>query len=526
MGRKPSVKADPFSLLGLMEVAVQELDSAVTRPNILSYRPYPAQLAFHECPLTGRYMSAGNRAGKTTAAVIDTIDMAMGRETWRKRDPRWGKGALRLRWVVVDIDKGVHGIALPEFKRWTTTSMLVNGSWDDSWNNSTMTLTFSNGSTVQFLTHGMELDKHGGVAMHGIYFDEIPPLAVFNENLMRLVDYEGFWVIAATSVEGMSWTYELLWEPAKEGTIDHVGVFELSQKDNPFLKTAVETRGKYYVGMDENERKIREEGAFMARAGRIFPTWNVHDHVLQEHFTPSPHWRIYTSTDFGWTNPTAWLWHAVHPDGRVYTFAEHYKSELTVAQHAEIVEAKEVFMRLDRDKILRVGDPNNGNAHVVNGISYVSEYANHGLFIGTENIPRDVQIGIEKMQQYIRLEKNGPWGKNKPRWMVSPNCPNLIRELKKLRRASYDSAKKSFDTNKREEVHKKDDHAFDSSRYFFTFMPELAPAIDEVIENMAERGVTLSYEQTMAILRQDDRVEFVAEKPEWEIEYGSEWEEV
>lgn len=542
MPRKTSLKTDPNSVLSLLDLAIDQLDVAIHRPNINSYQPYPAQLDFHTCPLTGRYMSAGNRAGKSTAAVIDCIDLAMNRCTWRARDPRWGTGAIRLRWVAVDVDKGVLGIAIPEFKRWMSPSMMVNGSWEDSWNASSLTLTFSNGSTVQFLTHGMELDKHGGVALHGIYFDEIPPHSVFNENLMRLVDYEGYWVIAATSVEGMGWTYELLWEPAdlyrqrmkkpgqdpepKEGENADIGIFELSQKDNPYLKTAVKDRGKYYVGMDENERKIREEGAFLARSGRVFPTWNVHDHVLPEHFTPSDHWRIYTSVDFGWSNPTAWLWHAVHPDGRIYTFAEHYKSEMTVAKHAEVVLAKEAFMRLDGSKIMRVGDPNNGNAHVINGISYVSEYANNGIYIGTENIPRDVQIGIEKMQGYVRLERRNGWGENKPRWMISPNCVNLIRELKKLRRASYDSAKKAFDSNKREEVHKKDDHAFDSARYFFTFMPELAPSVEEVIELKAEQGVTVSYDQMMAMLRADDRVEFVDEKRDWTTEYLPEFEEI
>lgn len=542
MPRKSSVKVDPNGLLSLMDLAIDQLDVAIHRPNINSYKPYPAQYDFHTCTLTGRYMSAGNRAGKSTAAVIDCIDLAMNRCTWRARDPRWGTGAIRLRWVAVDVDKGVLGIAIPEFKRWMSPSMMVNGSWEDSWNASSLTLTFSNGSTVQFLTHGMELDKHGGVALHGIYFDEIPPHAVFNENLMRLVDYEGYWVIAATSVEGMGWTYELLWEPAdlyrqrmkkpdqdpepQQGENADIGIFELSQKDNPYLKTAVKDRGKYYVGMDENERLIREEGAFLARSGRVFPSWNIHDHVLPEHFLPSENWRIYTSVDFGWSNPTAWLWHAVHPDGRVYTFAEHYKSEMPVAQHAEIVLAKEAFMRLDGSKIMRVGDPNNGNAHVINGISYVSEYANNGIYIGTENIPRDVQIGIEKMQQYIRLERRNAWGENKPRWMISPNCSNLIRELKKLRRASYESAKKAFDMNKREEVHKKDDHAFDSARYFFTFMPELAPSVEEVIEAKAEQGITLTYDQTMAMLRSDDRVEFVNDKQDWEIEYLSEFEEI
>lgn len=526
MARKPTVKTQQNTVMGLMDMALAELDNAITRPNILSYKPYPAQLAFHQCQLTGMYLSAGNRAGKTTSAVVDAIWTATNTHPYRKRPGRWGNGPLRMRFVVVDVDKGVHGIILPELKRWCSTSMLINGSFEDSWNNTTLTFTFSNGSTIQFLTHGMDLDKHGGVAMHAIYFDEIPPLSVFNENMMRLVDYDGFWVLAATSVEGIGWAYELLWEPVQEGKIDYIGTFTLDPRDNPHLQTEISERGKFYVGMDEAERQVREQGLFVPRSGRVFPGWNIHDHVLPEHFIPSRNWRWYTSADFGYNNPTAWLWHAVAPDGRIYTFAEQYEREMTVQEHAQRVLAREVFWHADSSKILRVGDPNNGNARVVNGISYVSEYANNGVFIGTD-ITRDVKVGIEKMQQYIRLEKENGWGKNKPRWMISPECVNLIREMKKLKWASYDSAKKAFDMNKHEEVHKKDDHAFDSARYLFALMPELQPTIEEIIDQKAEEGIHLTYQQTLAMLEADDRVEFVSDRQgSWDIEYLNEFEEV
>lgn len=185
-------------------------------------------------------------------------------------------------------------------------------------------------------------------------------------------------------------------------------------------------------------------------------------------------------------------------------------------------------MKAPVDRIIRVGDPNNGNAKVINGISYVSEYANNGLYIGTD-ITRDVVIGVEKMQQYVRLEKRNGWGQNKPRWMISPDCVNLIKELKKLKWASFESAKKAFDTNKKEEVHKKDDHAFDSARYLFALMPELQPSIEEIIEAKAEEGIHMNYEQTMAMLRADDRVVFVDEEERsdrWDTEYLTEFEDV
>jgi hypothetical protein len=36
----------------------------------------------------------------------------------------------------------------------------------------------------------------------------------------------------------------------------------------------------------------------------------------------------------------------------------------------------------------------------------------------------------------------------------------------------------TYDRNKKEEIHKKDDHASDSARYFFTLMPDLKPLAD------------------------------------------------
>lgn len=524
MGRKPSPKAQDDSILGLLDFAIGKLDEVATKPSILSYEPYPAQDSFHRSVCTGRYMSAGNRAGKTTAAVIECIWWCTNTHPLQQRPEKWGKGAIKTRFVVVDIDKGVHGIILPELRRWTTSSMLINGSFEDSWNNSNLTFTFKNGSTIQFLTHGMELDKHGGTAMHLIFFDEIPPRAVFNENMMRLVDYEGRWVLAATSVEGMGWTYEHLWEPVVEGTETSIGIFELSQKDNPYLQTRIEARGKYYIGMDDQERKIREDGSFVPRSGRVFSNWNVHDHVLSEPMKVPRGWKLYSSADFGFSNPTAWLWHAVSPDGRVYTFAEHYKSQMTVEEHSSIVKAKEAFWQVETSNIIRVGDPAGKQKYGTTGTSYLSEYAKRGIYIGVEGIPHDVSIGIEIMQQYVRLEPRNGWGKNRPRWMISPDCVNLIAEMKKLRWASYESSKRSDDLNRKEEVHKKDDHAFDSTRYFFTLMPELKPSVDEVIETYrAEVGVEMNYEQVIAAMQADDRVEFVQDSSSaWETEYFEE----
>src|SRR5690606_41474451 len=53
------------------------------------------------------------------------------------------------------------------------------------------------------------------------------------------------------------------------------------------------------------------------------------------------------------------------------------------------------------------------------------------------------------------------------------DCPNLLREMRMYRRGSYASSKIAEKNNKQEKPLKKDDHAIDSTRYFFSFQPTL-----------------------------------------------------
>lgn len=496
------------SLTGLLEFALQELDAPVRRGNRFTYVPYPKQEAFHRSTCMGRYVAGANRAGKSDAEVMEAVWWCTDTHPYLDRPESWGSGPIRGRFVVVDIVKGVEDIILPKLKRWCATSDLVNGKFDDSWDNRTLTFTFRNGSTIQFLTHGMDLDKHGGVPLHFVMFDEIPPLNVFNENLMRLIDYKGWWVIAATAVGGMGWTFDKIWEPWENGEIDYIECFQLKQSDNPYLEAGEEERGMYYIGMDEAERAIREDGAFMAKSGLVFPNFKKPVHVLD---SPLPYhefrsWAWYASADFGWNNPTAWLWHAVAPDGRIYTFAEHYKSAMTVDEHARTIHEREAgFGKVPE---VRVGDPAGNQTQMNTGTSVISEYARRGIYIGTENIPKDPMIGIEKMQSYFAVQNLSGWGRNQPTWKISPNCVNLIRELQRLRWASYESDKKAYDMNRKEEVHKRDDHAFDSAKYFATLMPDLRPLIDETVDG---NPIHLTFTQIMEKLQNDPGVEFYNE---------------
>lgn len=513
-----------YTLEDLLGVAVRELEDSVTKPNILSYQPYPEQERFHRCELSGRYVSGGNRGGKTDSEVVEAIWWATNTHPFRKRPESWGTGALQLRFIVVDVAKGVEQIILPKLKRWCATSMLIDGSFEKSWDSNNLIFTFANGTTIDFLTHGMGLEKHGGVPRHIIFFDEEPPQHIFNEALMRLIDYDGWWVIAATPVTGMTWTFDLLWEPAEAaltaGTESDVGIFTLSAAQNPYLKA--ENLDRFMIGMNREEREVRESGKFVARSGLVFPTFamNLHKFVV-EPIMPPRGWKIYSSVDFGLNNPTAWLWHAVSPTGDILTFAEHYQNETLVNEHAQIVKAREASWGFTPE--VRVGDPAGSQRSGITGTSTLQEYALRGIYIQTDGIPHEVAIGIEKMQQYFRFTTDTCWSKDDepmPKWVISSNCTNLIRELKKLRWKTYASEKLAYDHNKTEEVHKKDDHAFDSSRYFATLMPDLTPS--DVGHTIDHVPTTVNYQDLIAKMSSDPDVRFAEDNAgdEWHTEYS------
>lgn len=510
-----------MSLEALLELAAKDLGESLTKPDIRNYgaKPYPEQMRFHECQKPGRYISGGNRAGKTDAIVVEAIRWASGVHPKRfteniTRPMKWGYGPLNLRFVAVDVSKGVEQILLPKFKRWMSRSMMVGGSWNKSWNSKDMILTFANGSTIDFVTHGMDLSKLGGVPRHIIFFDEIPPIHIFNESMERLVDYEGWWVIAATSVDGIGWTHELLWEPYEDKQDDPecmIGLFTLRQSDNPYLEASKKHRSFYAAAMSEEEQLIRHEGEFVARSGLVFPEFSKNTEAfIADPFPdgiPPSTWGLYMSIDSGWKNPTAVLWTAVSPSGEMITFAEHYQSLMTVREHAQVIKRMEA--RMLRQPDMRTGDPALKQTKELTGTNVIQEYALNGIYIAVDGVPRQVEPGLAKMQQYFRLREDG-----KPTWRVTRDCPNLIRELKKLHWASYESEKRNFDTNPREEIHKKDDHAFDSLRYLMTLMPDLSPQTNFV--RHAGQKKHLSYAEIMLMRREDpDTVFAVDENTNW-----------
>ena len=484
----PRRKQAPLDLGEMFRSIGTELAATVTKPNIYTYRPHEAQCKFHESAAKSKLFIGGNRSGKTVGGVAEAVWFL----TKTHPSVELPDGPIRGRVVTTDLTRGVGLIILPLVKQFVPKEHLINGVWEDSYSSGDGLLTLANGSTLQFLSYEQSMDKHAGTSLHFVWFDEEPPYNIFKENLLRLLDTDGWFWVTMTPLLGMTWIAEQLYDPYIKNPSAYPDRFVLrvNTNENPYIKEAAKSRILGFL--DADERKQREEGQFVDAGGKVFEGWNS-GHVvnpgtpklLDDEGLPPKWWNWYMSIDSGWKNPTAILWHAVSPEGLIITFAEHYQSKMTVAEHVQVIKAKEAEWGVPIT--LRTGDPAIKQRREGTGTSIFQEYALRDIYLSLDNVPTgpgSVAVGVERMNAYI----------NSNMWLVSANCTNLLRELPKLRFESYTVSKRDT-LNAKETIVKKDDHAFDSSRYFFTLMPNPAPTIE--VRNLQSREGSQRYDTAL-----------------------------
>lgn len=456
------MKAPDLSAVEVLRLLGEQLNTAATRPNVNGYRPHAKQELFHKSPAKKKLYIGGNRSGKTTGGIIEDIWWLTGKHPYRDTPPPPVRGRINC----VDFVNGVESIAKPELARWLPPSELINGSWEDSYDKYTRTLTLANKSFVEFKSYDQDLDKFAGTSRHFIHYDEEPPEVIYTENQARLIDTGGSWWMTMTPVEGMTWVFDTVYEPGKLGK-DGISVIEVDMTENPYLNQG-EVQN-FISSLSNDEKEARVHGKFIQIGGLIYKHFDPTPggmHVLKNPLEVPRDVTIVASLDHGYNNPTAWLWHVIYPSGNIVTFHEHYRSGMVIEEHAKVVrEYNAKFLRRAPDYY--VGDPSIRNTDPITGTSVHQEYAKYGIPIILGN--NDVPAGIQRVAAYMRPDKN-----HRSRWHITANCNNTIREVSRYKWKTYSSKKLNSQYNAFEQPHKKDDHACDSLRYFIMSRPDLA----------------------------------------------------
>lgn len=471
---KQEITGDQF-LLNIGE----ELRRQAVSPNINGYVPHSKQIDFHTSPARTRLYVGGNRSGKSFGNVAECAYWLTKKHPYR-RIPVNDYEPTRGRINAVDFPNGVDKILLPLFKQLIPPSFLINGSWEDSYHRQSRVLTLNNDSFLEFQSYEQDLDKFAGTSRHFVAYDEEPPEVIYTENWARLIDTMGHQWFSMTPVEGMSWVYDKIYLPGKDKKPDDKKYHntEIEMSDNPHINQ--EAIDEFLEDVDDaNEKEARKSGRFIEMGGLIYKGFDPKPgglHVIDRTNLRIPkNVPVGISLDHGYNNPTALLWHAIFPEGKIITFHERYVSGCVVKEHAAAVHE---FNRVNGiTPSILIADPSIRNTDPITGTSIQQEYAKFGLPFSLAN--NDVKAGINKVNAYLKPRAGG-----RPLWQCTVDCSNTIKEHARYKWATYTSQKLNKRYNVREEPHKLNDHTCDSNRYFLMSRPNLENVFSDEIASI------------------------------------------
>ena len=477
MARKPEIKS-PVQIIADLTEGMRRL---AQNPTIAAYKPLPHQERFHASEKRGKLFIGGNRSGKTVGGGTEAVFWLTGRHPYRKlKDP-----PIHGRIVAVDFDQGVEKIVKPEVKKWVPPSLLINGSWEDSFQRQLRTLVLTNGSTVEFMSYDQDVEKFAGTSRDFVWFDEECPEDIFNECMLRLVDVDGSWWMTMTPLIDMSWTYDRIYDPWKTKLDKTYDVFEVDTEENTYVSADILELA--LKGLSDGEKAARKSGHYIHHAGLIYrlKPQNVLDDILtdaEKWDVYRNHWGHFAMLDHGLNNPTAILFGCYDNDGRIVIYDEIYQSGKLVHENAQDYLVRVEALGISPTYI--VGDPSIRNRDPITGTSILQEYSDYGVYISLGN--KNVAGGIARIQNRL----------NKEMLFFTERCENLLWEFPRYRWDKYASSKLAQRKNPKEFPMKKDDHALDALRYGVASRPALDDEVDMPIENVLNLPTALSSRDT------------------------------
>jgi phage terminase large subunit-like protein len=452
-------------------VLLERYEQALRDNPLLGYEPHAKQTVFHSSTLPLKAFLGGNRSGKTTAGILDDIIQCVDRDclperlrVFKHHDP-----PFHCRIVAPDFTSTMEGVIFQKLREWAPRTQLRGERFDKAYDKTLRKLTFTNGSTIDFLTFEQDLDKFGGAAKHRLHYDEEPPAPIRREGLMRLIDYGGDELFTMTPLHGMSWMYDEIWEPWTKRQLQDGLVVLVDMDDNPHLDT--KTKERVLRGLSKEERAARKSGRFVHFAGMIYDEFSRNQHVIPEISQLPQTGRIYVGIDPGMRHMAAVIWTYLTPEDTLVVFDELALQGHTVRQVAEAI--KQINMKWGQKTQTGtivpitpdwyVIDPSARNIVHQTGRSDQMEFTDNQIvtILGQNS----VTAGINRVKERLQAH----------RLLVAANCQQTIDQFRKYRWAT---PTRTEDDAKEKPV-KTDDHLLDALRYVVASRPYNEPQEEE-----------------------------------------------
>ena len=216
--------------------------------------------------------------------------------------------------------------------------------------------------TLKSFEQGIE--SFQGNEVHVVWADELMPLSVYSECVIRITPTAGFeggiFVWTVTPAEGLTDAIQVF---MPEGTFPEGKqepprfVMGMEWDDVPHLSE--EAKAVLEASIPAYQLDARKRGLPMLGAGIIYPV--PEEVYLIDPFEIPKYWRRAYALDVGWER-TAALWGALDPEtGIWYLYSEHYRSHEEPSIHAAAIRARGEWMQGVIDPAARGRSQYDGN---------------------------------------------------------------------------------------------------------------------------------------------------------------------
>lgn len=418
------------------------------------------QTEFHRAPQRNRWVFGGNRSGKTECGAVESVWLALGEHPYKPNRPDV-QG-----WVVSLTQQVQRDVAQSKILKYLPPRRIEDVVMTSGRKGSPeygiidhilVRNAFGGISKLGFKSCDQGREKFQGASLDFVWFDEEPPLDVYEECRMRVFDRSGYIFGTMTPLKGLTWVYDEIELNSRNDP--EVWCNHMEWKDNPYLDPA-EVENMSAV-MSADEQQSRRYGRFFAGEGLVYPEFDPERHVIDPFDVP-PEWQCAVSIDPGLNNPTSCHFYAVDFDGAIYVVGEHYERGRGIDWHAEkiLALADRLGWRRDTSGRLRALIDSAASQRTLASEKSVAElFYERGIAVNTR-VNKDLYSGIQRVKSLFSRVPT--------RIFIFRDCVNLIRELKGYWWGDGDRPRKV------------DDHALDELRYFvMTQPPPSLPAVPE-----------------------------------------------
>ncbi len=323
---------------------LEQKDRLIRENQLVRYKPYPKQRAFHCAGTRERLLMAGNQLGKTWAAAFETAMHMTGRypDWWQGRRfdapvQGWaasltsqgtrdtvqrlllgqpeahGTGAIPKE-CLIEVKKSAHGVAD------AVESILVRHRGGGE-------------SRITLKTYDQGRERWQGATLDFVWLDEEPPADLYFEALTRTNATNGIVWMTFTPLLGMSEVVKRFLIEKAPGTSITTMTIEDAEHYTP------EQRAAIIAAYPAHERDARASGVPTMGSGRVFPV--AEEAIKCAAFQIPYYWPRICGIDFGYDHFFAAAWLAHDPDTDTLYVYDVYRQRLaTPAIHAATMRAK------------------------------------------------------------------------------------------------------------------------------------------------------------------------------------------